>query len=138
MALRMERHCANALAVAKHLLAHPEVALVHYPGLPHHPEYELGKVQMSGAGGMVAFELKGPPERARRLVSSTRLFALAESLGGVESLIGLPAVMSHASVSPEARLAAGITDGLIRISVGIEDPDDLAADLDSAILRSFN
>lgn len=135
--LRVERHCANAMAVAKHLLAHPEVAKVIYPGLPTHPGHELAKAQMSGFGGMISFELKGDLERAKRMISSCKVFSLAESLGGVESLIGHPASMTHGSIPREERLKAGLADGLIRLSVGIEDVKDLTADLDAAINRSL-
>lgn len=135
--LRVERHCANAMAVAKHLLAHPEVASVIYPGLPTHPGHALAKAQMSGFGGMISFELKGDLERAKRMISSCRVFSLAESLGGVESLIGHPASMTHGSIPREERLKAGLADGLIRLSVGIEDVKDLTADLDAAITRSL-
>jgi len=137
LAVRMERHCANAMAVAKHLLAHPEVSGVHYPGLPHSPGHELAKSQMLAFGGVVSFELKGEPDRARRFATRTRLFALAESLGGVESLVGHPATMSHGSMPREERLRLGITDGLVRLSVGIEDSEDLIADLDRAIQASL-
>ncbi|MDE2144311.1 MAG: cystathionine gamma-synthase [Elusimicrobia bacterium] len=135
--LRVERHCANAMKVAKHLLSHPEVATVHYPGLPNHAGHETAKGQMSGFGGMISFELKGDLERAKRMISSCAIFSLAESLGGVESLIGHPASMTHGSIPREERLKAGLTDGLIRLSVGIEDADDLIADLDSAIVKSL-
>ncbi|MDX6769157.1 MAG: cystathionine gamma-synthase [Elusimicrobiota bacterium] len=135
--LRIERHCANAMTVAKHLLAHPEVAKVVYPGLPTHPGHELAKAQMRGFGGMISFELKGDLERAKRMISSCRVFSLAESLGGVESLIGHPASMTHGSIPREERLKAGLADGLIRLSVGIEDAKDLVADLDAAITRSL-
>lgn len=138
LALRLERHCENAMAVAKHLLAHPEVAKVHYPGLPTHPGHELAKSQMRGFGGMISFELKGDLERAKRMISSCKVFSLAESLGGVESLIGHPASMTHGSIPREERLKAGLADGLIRLSVGIEDVADLKADLDQAITRSLN
>lgn len=137
LALRLERHCENAMAVAKHLLAHPEVAKVHYPGLPTHPGHELAKSQMRGFGGMISFELKGDLERAKRMISSCKVFSLAESLGGVESLIGHPASMTHGSIPREERLKAGLADGLIRLSVGIEDVADLKADLDQAITRSL-
>ncbi len=137
LALRMEKHCANALKVAKHLLEHPEVAMVHYPGLPTHKHYNLAKAQMRLAGGMISFELKGGLERARRMASLTEVFSLAESLGGVESLIGHPATMTHASIPREERLKAGLTDGLLRLSVGIEDAEDLLADLDQAVLKSL-
>lgn len=137
LALRLERHCANAMAVAKHLLAHPEVAKVHYPGLPTHPGHELAKAQMCGFGGMISFELKGDLERAKRMISSCKVFSLAESLGGVESLIGHPASMTHGSIPREERLKAGLSDGLIRLSVGIEDLADLTSDLDQAITKSL-
>lgn len=137
LALRLERHCANAMALAKHLLAHPEVACVRYPGLPTHAGHELARSQMSGFGGMISFELKGDLERAKRMISSCRVFSLAESLGGVESLISHPASMTHGSIPREERLKAGLTDGLIRLSVGIEDVDDLRADLDAAIVASL-
>lgn len=135
--LRMKAHNENAGIVAKHLLAHPEVAKVHYPGLPTHPGHELAKAQMSGFGGMISFELKGDLERAKRMISSCRVFSLAESLGGVESLIGHPASMTHGSIPREERLKAGLTDGLIRLSVGVEDAADLTADLDHAITASL-
>jgi cystathionine gamma-lyase len=135
--LRVQRHCENAMKVAKHLLAHPEVAVVHYPGLPTHAGHETARSQMSGFGGMISFELKGDLERAKRMISSCQIFSLAESLGGVESLIGHPASMTHGSIPREERLKAGLTDGLIRLSVGIEDAADLTADLDSAIARSL-
>ncbi|MDE2290443.1 MAG: cystathionine gamma-synthase [Elusimicrobia bacterium] len=137
LALRMERHCGNALKIAKHLLEHPEVERVHYPGLPTHKHYALAKAQMRLAGGMISFELKGGLERARRMACLTKVFSLAESLGGVESLIGHPATMTHASIPREERLKAGLTDGLLRLSVGIEDAEDLLADLDQAILKSL-
>lgn len=137
LALRIERHCSNAMIVAKHLLAHPEVAKVHYPGLPTHAGHETAEGQMSGFGGMISFELKGDMERAKRMISSCEIFALAESLGGVESLIGHPASMTHGSIPREERLKAGLTDGLIRLSVGIEDASDLTADLDRALVRSL-
>jgi cystathionine gamma-lyase len=135
--LRIERHCLNAGIVSKHLLAHPEIAKVHYPGLPTHPGHEIAKSQMSGFGGMISFELKGDIERAKRMISSCKIFSLAESLGGVESLIGHPATMTHGSIPREERLKAGLTDGLIRLSVGVEDAADLTADLDSALVASL-
>jgi cystathionine gamma-lyase len=137
LALRMERHCRNAAITAKHLLAHPEVSRVYYPGLPTHAGHETAKGQMSDFGGMIAFELKGDLERAKRMISSCEVFSLAESLGGVESLIGHPASMTHGSIPREERLKAGLSDGLIRLSVGIEDSSDLLADLDRAITRSL-
>jgi cystathionine beta-lyase/cystathionine gamma-synthase len=133
----MERHCLNAMIVAKHLLAHPEVARVHYPGLPTHAGHEIARGQMLGFGGMISFELKGDLERAKRMISSCKIFSLAESLGGVESLIGHPASMTHGSIPREERLKAGLVDGLIRLSVGIEDAVDLTADLDSALVASL-
>ena len=137
LALRIERHCQSAMIVAKHLLSHPEVSKVYYPGLPTHAGHETAKGQMSGFGGMISFELKGDMERAKRMISSCEIFALAESLGGVESLIGHPASMTHGSIPREERLKAGLGDGLIRLSVGIEDVEDLIADLDRAINRSL-
>jgi methionine-gamma-lyase len=131
--LRMQRHCENSQFVAEHLEKHPKVAWVSYPGLPSHPQYELARRQMKGPGGMISFELKGGVEAGRRLMDSTRLCALAVSLGGVESLIQHPASMTHASMGSDARRAAGITDGLVRLSVGIEDPADIIADLDQAL-----
>jgi cystathionine gamma-lyase/cystathionine beta-lyase/cystathionine gamma-lyase/homocysteine desulfhydrase len=110
------------------------VKKVHYPGLPSHPQYELAKKQMTGFGGMLAFET-GSLENARTVLKSVRLCSLAESLGGVETLISHPATMTHASVPPEERQRLGITDGLVRISVGIEDVEDLLADLDQALAK---
>jgi len=132
LALRMQQHNANGLALAGFLDAHPKVQHVYYPGLPTHPQYELAKRQMRGFGGMIAFEL-GSLEAARRLLNAVRLYALAESLGGVESLISHPASMTHASVPPERRAAIGITDGLVRISAGVEDIEDLKDDLTQAL-----
>jgi cystathionine gamma-lyase/cystathionine beta-lyase/cystathionine gamma-lyase/homocysteine desulfhydrase len=130
--LRMERHNANGLALAQYLAAHPKVKHVYYPGLPSHPQYELAKRQMRGFGGMIAFDL-GSLESARRVLNGVRLHALAESLGSVETLISHPATMTHASVPADRRAALGITDGLVRISVGIEDIDDLIEDLSQAL-----
>jgi cystathionine beta-lyase/cystathionine gamma-synthase len=135
LALRMERHNANGLAMAQYLEAHPKVTRVHYPGLASHPQHALARAQMRGFGGMIAFDL-GSLEAARRLLNSVRLCALAESLGGVETLISHPATMTHASVPADRRAALGITDGLVRISVGIEDIDDLKADLAQALDRA--
>jgi cystathionine beta-lyase/cystathionine gamma-synthase len=134
LALRMERHNANGLAMAQYLEAHPKVIRVHYPGLPSHPQHALARIQMHGFGGMIAFDL-GSLEAARRVLNAVRLCALAESLGGVETLISHPATMTHASVPADRRAALGITDGLVRISVGIEDIDDLKADLAQALGR---
>ncbi len=132
LAVRMRQHSENGMAVAQFLDAHPKVQRVHYPGLPSHPQYELGRKQMRGPGGMLSFET-GSIENARTVLNSVRLCSLAESLGGVETLISHPASMTHASVPPEERQRLGITDGLVRISVGIEDVEDLIADLDQAL-----
>ncbi len=130
--VRMKAHDTNGRLVAQFLANDKRVQKVFYPGLPSHPQHELACRQMQGFGGMLSIEL-GSLENANRMVSHTRLFALAESLGGVESLIGHPASMTHAAVPPEMRRAMGLTDGLVRLSVGIEDPDDLIADLDRAL-----
>jgi cystathionine beta-lyase/cystathionine gamma-synthase len=130
--IRMERHNANGLALAEFLAAQPKVKRVYYPGLPSHPQHELARRQMHGFGGMLAFEL-GSLEHARRLLNAVRLLSLAESLGGVESLISHPATMTHASVPADHRAALGITDGLVRISAGIEDIEDLKDDLTQAL-----
>jgi len=133
LALRMERHCANAQNVAAFLEAHPKVAKVYYPGLASHPQHDLAKRQMDGFGGMVTVVLKDGLEPAKRMLERVRIFALAESLGGVESLIEHPAIMTHASIPPERRAELGIDDGLVRLSVGVEDGDDLIADLAQAL-----
>ncbi len=133
--VRMERHCSNALAVARWLAEHRKVAVVHYPGLPSHPQHEIAMRQMRLGGGMVSVELKTTVERARAVMSSFRVFSLAESLGGVESLVDHPASMTHASIPAAERHKAGLADGLIRLSVGIEDEADLIADLDQALAR---
>jgi cystathionine beta-lyase/cystathionine gamma-synthase len=132
--IRMQAHNANGLALAEFLSAQPKVRHVYYPGLPSHPQHELAKKQMRGFGGMLAFDL-GSLEAARRLLDNVKLHSLAESLGGVETLISHPATMTHASVPPERRAAIGITDGLVRISAGIEDIDDLKEDLLQALER---
>lgn len=131
--VRMERHCRNALAVAHWLEKHPRVERVIYPGLESHPQHALAKSQMSGYGGIVTFFIKGGLDESRAFLERCRIFALAESLGGVESLVDHPAIMTHASVPAAKRRQLGISDQLIRLSVGIEDLDDLIADLD----RSF-
>lgn len=136
LALRMERHQANALKIARWLQDHPDVKLVRYPLLPEDPGYAIASSQMSGFGGMVSFVLDGDLARAERFCVLTRIFTLAESLGGVESLLELPASMTHASVPPQDRRARGIEDGLVRLSIGIEHVDDLIADLRQAIERS--
>lgn len=132
--VRMERHCENAAAVADYLRGHPRVGRVHYPGFSDDPGHAVAGAQMSGFGGMVSFVLSDDRvEAANRVMSSTRIFALAESLGGVESLIGHPATMTHASIPADVRRKAGLSDSLIRLSVGIEDVDDLISDLDQAL-----
>ena len=133
LALRMQRHCENGLAVARWLEGRPEVARVIYPGLPSHPQHALAKRQMRGFGGMVTAILDRDLAGTRRMLERTRLFTLAESLGGVESLIEHPAIMTHASIPTEARARIGIADSLIRLSVGVEAADDLIADLDQAL-----
>ncbi|MEE8170214.1 MAG: PLP-dependent transferase, partial [Phycisphaerae bacterium] len=133
LALRMREHCANAMKVAEFLKGHSRVARVIYPGLREHPHHELAKRQMCGFGGMVSFELKGGMDAAKNMLGRTKLFALAESLGGVESLLGHPASMTHGSIPPEIRRARGLSDELLRLSVGIEDADDLCADLEQAM-----
>ena len=132
LALRMRQHDASGRRIAEWLTQHPMVERVYYPGLPSHPQHELACRQMKGFGGMISVEL-GSVDRARRVAERTKIFVLAESLGGVESLIGHPASMTHASVPPEMRRAMGLTDSLVRLSVGIEDVDDLIADLDQAL-----
>lgn len=133
LALRMQRHNENAQAIAEWLEGHAAVESVIYPGLSSHPQYELAQRQMNGAGGIVSFRIRGELDAARRFMETCRLFALAESLGGVESLVDHPAIMTHASVPAAARAALGITDSLIRLSVGVEDVTDLIADLDAAL-----
>jgi cystathionine gamma-lyase len=133
LALRLERQSASALCIAHWLEQHPKVERVHYPGLASHPQHDLARRQMRGFGAMIAAEINGSPEDARRFLERCRLFTLAESLGGVESLISLPALMTHASTPPNVRASLGITDRLVRISVGIEDADDLIADLAAAL-----
>jgi cystathionine beta-lyase/cystathionine gamma-synthase len=136
LALRMETHCANALALAQFLEAHSAVESVIYPGLNSHPQAALAKQQMKHPGGMISFRVKGGEQEARAVMKSTHLFTLAESLGGVESLIEHPATMTHASVEPSVRAELGITDNLIRLSVGIEALTDLKADLDQALKQA--
>jgi len=132
--VRMERHNVNAQAVAEYLERHPQVTRVHYPGLPSHPHHALASRQMRGYGGVVSFEL-GSLDRAREFLNHVSLAALAESLGGVETLISHPASMTHASVPPERRQAVGLTEDMVRISVGLEDLDDLLEDLGQALDR---
>ena len=133
--VRMQRHCDNALAVARWLGEHRRVARVIYPGLPDHPNHAIAQRQMRAGGGMVSVELEATVEQAKQVCSSFEVFSLAESLGGVESLVDHPASMTHASIPAAERRAAGLEDGLIRLSVGIEDADDLIADLDQALRR---
>ncbi len=133
LALRMARHCDNGLAVAQFMEAHPKVEKVYYPGLVSHPQHELAARQMRGYGGMVTAVLKGGLDEARHFLERVEIFALAESLGGVESLIEHPAIMTHASIPPDKRQSLGIDDGLVRLSVGVEDVDDLMADLRHAL-----
>jgi cystathionine gamma-lyase len=141
LAVRMQRHAENAMKVARWLEARAEIAQVVYPGLRSHPQHALARRQMSGFGGMVTFSLRGGEgrrtlARARTLLRSLRTFACAESLGGVESLAEHPAIMTHASIPPERRAALGIGDGLIRLSVGIEDAQDLIDDLAQALAKA--
>ena len=133
LALRMERHCSNAASVAAFLATHPKVKAVHYPGLASHPQHALALRQMNGFGGMVSATLTGGMSEARRFLERVQLFALAESLGGVESLIEHPAIMTHATIPEDARAALGISDSLVRLSVGVEDAGDLIADVDQAL-----
>ncbi|MDX1655169.1 MAG: PLP-dependent aspartate aminotransferase family protein [Candidatus Competibacteraceae bacterium] len=133
LALRMERHCANALEVARFLEGHPKVAKVIYPGLESHPQHGLARRQMRGFGGMVTAILAGGLEPSRTFLERCRVFSLAESLGGVESLIEHPAIMTHASIPAAKRAAIGIDDGLVRLSVGVEDLEDLLDDLGQAL-----
>ena len=132
--VRMERHCANGRMVAAFLKAHPKVEKVHWPGFPEHPNHHIAKKQMKDFGGMMSFSLKGNSmEEAFKIASSTKVFSLAESLGGVESLIGHPATMTHASIPKEEREKSGVVDSLLRLSVGIEDIEDLIEDLKQAL-----
>jgi cystathionine gamma-synthase len=132
---RMKVHEENARAVADFLNRHAHVSRTYYPGLPSHPGHELAKRQQRGFGGMVSFEVKGSVEDVKRVLRSTKIFALAESLGGIESLICYPLTMTHASMNPELRAKAGITEKIIRLSVGTEDTNDLIEDLDQALLK---
>jgi len=133
--LRMKKHDENAMKVAEFLEAHRKVKKVHYPGLKSHPQHELAKRQMSGFGGMISFELKGGVQEGVKLMNSVKLCILAVSLGAVETLIEHPASMTHASISREERLKTGITDGLVRLSVGIEDAEDIIQDLEQALAK---
>jgi cystathionine gamma-lyase len=135
LSLRMERHGENAAKIASFLAKHKKIKSVTYPGRKGHPQHDIAVKQMSGFGGMITAELKGDLRAAKKFLSACKMFTLAESLGGVESLIEHPAIMTHASVPKEQREALGITDGLIRLSVGIEDADDLIADLEQALKK---
>ena len=135
LALRMERHCSNAFELAQWLAAHPKVVRVHYPGLPSHPQHALAKRQMSGFGGMISIDLRTDLAGARRFLESVQIFSLAESLGGVESLIEHPAIMTHATLPAATRASLGIGDALVRLSVGVEALDDLRNDLQQALAR---
>lgn len=133
LAIRMLQHNANGITVARHLDAHPKVKKVYYPGLPTHPQHDIARRQQKGPGAMLSMDL-GSMEAARRFLNQLKMCALAESLGGVETLVSLPAQMTHASMPADVREKIGITDGLVRISVGIEDVEDIMADLDQALL----
>ncbi len=135
LAVRMRAHEENTIAIARHLEKHPAVEKVLYPGLAHHPQHALAKKQMRGFGGMLSVVVRGGLERAKEFMNHTKLFSLAESLGGVESLIGHPATMTHGAIPKEQRDARGVVEGLVRLSVGIEDVDDLIADLDYALSK---
>jgi cystathionine beta-lyase/cystathionine gamma-synthase len=134
LAVRMLQHNANGISVARHLDAHPKVKKVYYPGLTSHPQHEIARRQQRGPGAMLAFDLESL-EAARRFLNQVKICSLAESLGGVETLISLPALMTHASMPPDVRERVGITDGLVRLSVGIEDVEDIINDLDQALLH---
>ena len=131
--VRMERHCSNAIQIANFLESHNSIQRVIYPGLESHPQHEIAKKQMNGFGGMISVEIKGGLEGAKKFLERTEIFSLAESLGGVESLIEHPAIMTHASIPPEVREEIGISDGLVRLSVGIEAIEDLTDDLEKAL-----
>ena len=134
LAVRMERHCENALAIAQHFENHKEISEVIYPGLTNHPQHELAAKQMNGFGGIISMNIKGGLEKSKRFLEQTKIFALAESLGGVESLIEHPALMTHASLPEDRREAIGISAGLVRLSVGIESLDDLIEDIEQALV----
>ena len=133
--LRMERHASNAQAVAEFLESHPKVEKITYPGLPSHPQFDIAKEQMNGFSGMISFELKGGIPTGKTLMNSVELCSLAESLGAVETMVTHPATMTHVDVPEKERHARGLTDGLVRISVGIEDSDDIIGDLEKALER---
>ena len=133
LAVRMERHCENALAIAKHFESHKEISEVIYPGLSNHPQHDLASKQMKGYGGIISMNIKGGLEKSKSFLEQTKIFALAESLGGVESLIEHPALMTHASLPKDRREMIGISDGLVRLSVGLESLDDLVGDIEQAL-----
>jgi cystathionine gamma-lyase len=133
LAVRMERHCENALAIAKHFESHKEISEVIYPGLTNHPQHDLASKQMNGFGGIISMNIKGGLEKSKSFLERTEIFALAESLGGVESLIEHPALMTHASLPKDRREKIGISDGLVRLSVGLESLDDLVEDIEQAL-----
>jgi len=133
LAVRMERHCENALAIAKHFESHKEISEVIYPGLSNHPQHDLASKQMNGFGGIISMNIKGGLEKSKSFLEQTEIFALAESLGGVESLIEHPALMTHASLPKDRREQIGISDGLVRLSVGLESLDDLLEDIEQAL-----
>jgi cystathionine gamma-lyase len=133
LAVRMERHCENALAIAKHFESHKEISEVIYPGLSNHPQHDLASKQMKGFGGIISMNIKGGLEKSKSFLERTEIFALAESLGGVESLIEHPALMTHASLPKDRREKIGISDGLVRLSVGLESLDDLIEDIEQAL-----
>ena len=133
LAVRMERHCENALAIAKHFESHKEISEVIYPGLTNHPQHDLASKQMNGFGGIISMNIKGGLEKSKSFLEQTKIFALAESLGGVESLIEHPALMTHASLPKDRREMIGISDGLVRLSVGLESLDDLVEDIEQAL-----
>eukprot|EP00668_Euglena_longa_P015084 GGOE01019133.1.p2 GENE.GGOE01019133.1~~GGOE01019133.1.p2 ORF type:complete len:185 (-),score=39.66 GGOE01019133.1:577-1131(-) len=138
LGVRMERHCKNGAVIAHFLRGHPAVKQVYWPGFEDHPGHAVAQRQMKGFGGMISFELENDAiDSAMALLSSTKIFSLAESLGGVESLINHPASMTHASIPREERVRNGLSDALIRLSVGIEDADDLVADLEGAIQKAM-
>jgi cystathionine beta-lyase/cystathionine gamma-synthase len=136
LAVRMERHSRNGMEVARWAEAHPEIARVHYPGLPSHPDHEMAKRVLGGFGGMVGLEVRGGAERASRFVRALQLATLAPSLGGVETLVSEPRFTSHSRLTPEQRSALGIPDGFLRFSLGIEDAEDIIADIEQALEAS--
>ena len=130
----MQRHSSNAMEIAKFLEGRDDINWVRYPGLPSHPQYEIAKKQMKDFGGMITMEISGGLEKAKQFLEKVQIFTLAESLGGVESLVEHPAIMTHASIPAEQRASLGISDGLVRLSVGVEDCEDLIEDLKQALV----